>query len=80
MRKHLGVGAAVGFLLFGSTPLLAQGIGHSLFMRGKIVDWWLPNDVAFVDSMPMTGTGKIHKLTLRQQFAGHVLPGSAPAR
>jgi acyl-CoA synthetase (AMP-forming)/AMP-acid ligase II len=50
------------------------------FMRGKIVDWWLPDDVAFVDSMPMTGTGKIHKLTLRQQFASHVLPGSAPGR
>ena len=50
------------------------------FMRGKIVDWWLPDDVAFVDSMPMTGTGKIHKLTLRQQFANHVLPGAAPGR
>ncbi|EPR16824.1 hypothetical protein M527_19300 [Sphingobium indicum IP26] len=37
MRNHLGVGAAIGFLFFGSTPLLAQGIGHSLFMRGKIV-------------------------------------------
>ena len=50
------------------------------FMRGRIVDWWLPDDVAFVDAMPMTGTGKIHKLTLRQQFANHVLPGTAPGR
>jgi fatty-acyl-CoA synthase len=45
------------------------------FMRGKIIDWWMPDDVAFVDTMPMTGTGKVHKLTLRQQFRDHVLPG-----
>ena len=45
------------------------------FMRGKIVDWWLPDDVAFVETMPMTGTGKVHKLTLRQQFRDHLLPG-----
>ena len=46
------------------------------FMRGKIVDWWLPDDVAFVDALPMTGTGKVHKLSLRQQFSGYVLPGT----
>jgi fatty-acyl-CoA synthase len=42
-----------------------------------VADWWLPDDVAFVDSMPMTGTGKIHKLTLRKQFVGHALPAAA---
>ncbi|MDT7838838.1 long-chain fatty acid--CoA ligase [Aquabacterium sp. OR-4] len=47
------------------------------YMRGQVADWWLPDDVAFVDAMPMTGTGKVHKLTLRQQFAKHVLPGLA---
>jgi len=46
------------------------------FMRGKTADWWLPDDVAFVDEMPMTGTGKVHKLTLRKQFSHHVLPGA----
>ena len=51
----------------GADALLAH-------LRGKVADWWLPDDVAFVDAMPMTGTGKIHKLTLRQQFAQHVLP------
>jgi len=44
------------------------------WMRGKVVDWWMPDDVAFVDEMPMTGTGKVHKLTLRQRFRDHVLP------
>ena len=44
------------------------------FMRGKVASWWLPDDVVFVDAMPMTGTGKIHKLTLRDRFKDHVLP------
>ncbi len=44
------------------------------FMEGKIAKWWLPDDVAFVDEIPHTATGKIQKITLREQFAGHVLP------
>jgi len=54
--------------------------GLLAFLRGKVADWWLPDDVAFVDAMPMTGTGKVHKLTLRQQFAGHRLPDVARSR
>jgi acyl-CoA synthetase (AMP-forming)/AMP-acid ligase II len=50
------------------------------FMRGKVANWWLPDDVVFVDSMPMTGTGKVHKLTLRQQFKDHVLPATERGR
>ena len=38
------------------------------FLDGKIAKWWMPNDVAFVDEIPHTATGKIHKLTLREQF------------
>jgi fatty-acyl-CoA synthase len=44
------------------------------YMRGKVASWWLPDDVAFVARMPLTATGKIHKLTLREQFKGHKLP------
>jgi 3-(methylthio)propionyl---CoA ligase len=43
------------------------------FLVGKVANFWLPDAVAFVDRMPMTGTGKIHKLTLRQQFADYTL-------
>jgi fatty-acyl-CoA synthase len=50
------------------------------FMEGKVASWWMPDDVVFVDALPMTGTGKIHKLTLREQFKGHVLPVQEPAR
>ncbi|WP_204113761.1 long-chain-fatty-acid--CoA ligase [Shimia biformata] len=36
--------------------------------------WQLPDDVAFVDELPLTATGKVSKLTLRRQFADHKLP------
>ena len=45
------------------------------FMQGKIAKWWMPDDVAFVDEIPHTATGKIQKLVLRQQFKDYVLPG-----
>src|SRR6266849_1041891 len=35
----------------------------------RMASWWLPDDVVFVDALPMTATGKINKVTLRQQFA-----------
>ena len=37
-------------------------------MQGKIAKWWMPDDVVFVDEIPHTATGKIQKLTLREQF------------
>jgi fatty-acyl-CoA synthase len=46
------------------------------FFAGKIAKWWLPDDVVFVDQIPHTATGKIHKLRLREQFHAHVLPGA----
>lgn len=39
------------------------------FFKGKVADWWIPNDVAFVDELPHTATGKVKKLELRRQFA-----------
>ena len=36
--------------------------------------WWLPDDVAFVDELPHTATGKIAKLVLREQFKDYTLP------
>jgi fatty-acyl-CoA synthase len=34
----------------------------------------VPDDVVFVPEMPMTATGKIHKLTLRERFRDYKLP------
>ena len=44
------------------------------WLEGKVAKWWIPDDVAFVDELPHTATGKIHKVTLREQFEGYELP------
>ena len=51
------------------------------FLRPSVARWWLPDDVVFLPEMPMTATGKIHKLTLREQFRDYKLPATdrAPA-
>jgi fatty-acyl-CoA synthase len=46
------------------------------FMRGKIANWWVPDDVAFVDEIPHTASGKIQKTTLREQFRDYRLPAA----
>ncbi len=49
------------------------------FMQGKIAKWWMPDDVAFVDEIPHTATGKIQKITLRERFRNYALPNAAAA-
>ena len=44
------------------------------FMADKVANWWLPDDVVFVDALPYTATGKVHKLRLREQFEDYRLP------
>jgi fatty-acyl-CoA synthase len=46
------------------------------FLAGKVAKWWLPDDVVFVETLPHTATGKLSKLTLRQQFADYHWPGT----
>ena len=43
-------------------------------LDGKIAKWWMPDDVAFVDEIPHTATGKIQKTALREQFKDYQLP------
>ncbi|SEO93582.1 fatty-acyl-CoA synthase [Salinihabitans flavidus] len=38
--------------------------------------WQLPDDIVFVEDLPLTATGKVSKLTLRERFADHSLPES----
>jgi fatty-acyl-CoA synthase len=40
------------------------------FFRDKVASWWLPDAVLVVDELPHTATGKLHKLVLRQRYAG----------
>lgn len=44
------------------------------FFAGKVAKWWIPEAVVFVDKLPMTATGKLSKLQLRQQFVGYQFP------
>ena len=44
------------------------------FFEGKVAKWQVPDDVAFVDAIPLGATGKMQKNKLREQFKGHRLP------
>jgi fatty-acyl-CoA synthase len=44
------------------------------FLVGKVAKWWLPDDVAFVDNLPHTATGKLQKAALRRQFSHYRWP------
>jgi 3-(methylthio)propionyl---CoA ligase len=42
-------------------------------LASKIAKWQMPDDVVFVDALPMTATGKISKKDLRAKFADYKL-------
>ena len=42
--------------------------------KGKVASWWVPDDVVFVDAIPIGATGKMLKNQLREQFKDHRLP------
>ena len=44
------------------------------FYDGKVAKWWVPDDVQFVDSIPLGATGKILKTKLREQFNNYRFP------
>ena len=38
------------------------------FLAGRVAKWWVPDDVVFLESLPVGGTGKIQKNELRKQY------------
>jgi fatty-acyl-CoA synthase len=44
------------------------------FFEGKIAKWWTPDDVVFIDSIPLGATGKMQKNKLREMFKDYRLP------
>jgi fatty-acyl-CoA synthase len=44
------------------------------FLEGKIAKWWTPDDVVFVDDIPLGATGKIDKKLIRDRMRDYVLP------
>ncbi len=47
------------------------------FYQGKTAKWQIPDDVLFVETIPLGATGKMLKTKLREQLVGYVLPGVA---
>ncbi len=43
---------------------------------GRIAKWQVPDDVVFIDAIPLGATGKMQKNKLREMFKGHVLAGA----
>jgi fatty-acyl-CoA synthase len=44
------------------------------FYEGKTAKWQIPDDVVFVEAIPIGATGKMLKTKLREQLADYVLP------
>jgi fatty-acyl-CoA synthase len=54
----------------GTTPTAESVLA---VLEGKIARWWMPDRVEFVDSLPMTATGKLWKAELKRQYKNVVL-------
>jgi fatty-acyl-CoA synthase len=49
--------------------------GHTLeppeilaYLADRIAKWWVPEEVIFLDSLPVGGTGKVQKAVLREKY------------
>ena len=47
------------------------------YLATKVATWQVPDDVLFVETIPLTATGKISKLELRKILKDYVLPTAA---
>jgi len=52
-------------------PDLAEVQDHK---AAQFADWQLPDDLLWIEALPLTATGKVSKLTLRAQFEDYVHP------
>jgi len=55
----------------GAEATAADILAH---FDGRIAKWQIPDDVVFVDGIPLGATGKMQKNKLREQFKNHPLP------
>jgi 3-(methylthio)propionyl---CoA ligase len=40
------------------------------FLAERVAKWWVPDDVVFLDALPVGGTGKVQKGDLRKEYGG----------
>ena len=89
--SHPGIAEAaaipVRHAVWGERPLLlavaAEGAAPSrdevlALFRGKVAEWWIPDEVLFVEALPHTATGKLRKTELKRRYAD-ALGGSEPS-
>ena len=43
------------------------------FLEDKIAKWWKPDDIVFVEELPIGATGKVLKIELREKFKDHLM-------
>jgi fatty-acyl-CoA synthase len=58
----------------GGAPQREAVLAH---LGEHFAKWQLPDDVIFVESLPMTATGKLNKRALRERFGDHLLRAAA---
>jgi acyl-CoA synthetase (AMP-forming)/AMP-acid ligase II len=46
------------------------------FYEGKTAKWQIPDDVVFVEAIPLGATGKMLKTRLREMLKDYKLPGT----
>ena len=49
------------------------------FYQGKTAKWQIPDDVVFLDAIPLGATGKMLKSELRERLKNYCLPEQAEA-
>ncbi len=42
------------------------------FLAKRVVKWWIPDAVVFLDTLPVGGTGKVQKAALREKYCNHL--------
>jgi fatty-acyl-CoA synthase len=60
----------------GANPTREQMLAA---LSGKIAKWWTPDDVVFVEKIPLGATGKINKMALREMLKDYKLPSTQAA-
>jgi acyl-CoA synthetase (AMP-forming)/AMP-acid ligase II len=61
---------------FGAVEAVSRETRGPLFRytyaqcAARVANWWLPDEVLFLDSLPVGGTGKVQKSELRQRYGG----------
>ena len=43
-------------------------------LRGQFANWWIPDDVVFLNEIPKTSVGKFLKAKLREELTDYKLP------